>query len=162
MRFLVICLLLAWLAGCGSTCPPEDEPPEKVLFYVNNSGIDVNLILKTETKQGEDTEDAAYYTSTQTHSKREIKNNDTLRNEYRAENCSPSYLAINLCGKSIYVKIEFLGEPKTCLVFDGDKIANDIRYWENYALTEETSSYLMYYYYINSSQKAMAKEEYCF
>jgi hypothetical protein len=181
MRFLVICLLLAGLAGCScdDCCEDADcgrEFPSKMPFYVNNSGVDVNLILVQETKQGEYIEgDTIYYRFTQDRFKQEMKNNDTLCNSgLNGKNCSREHWSTGAygncdfipnyyywCEEPAYFIIEFLSESKTCLIFDGDKIADDIRYWENYTLTEETSSYLMYYYTITPELRAMAKEENC-
>ncbi|MCL2283115.1 MAG: hypothetical protein FWC26_07340 [Fibromonadales bacterium] len=64
------------------------------------------------------------------------------------------------CKEPAYFRIEFLDEPKTCLVFDKDIADNDIRYWENYILTTETPV-RYYYYYITAEHRAMAKEETC-
>ncbi|MCL2283730.1 MAG: hypothetical protein FWC26_10500, partial [Fibromonadales bacterium] len=117
-------------------------------FYINNSGITVKLT-------------AGKY-------EQEIKNNDTLCNYYlESENCStPNWDAIlgyeNEEYTPMYFKIEFLSEPKVCLVFDGDaKVENDIRYWENYTFIKKRNMILFYSYTITPEHRAMAKEENC-
>jgi len=174
-RFLVICLLLAGLSGCGTTCPPESEIPEKIPFYVNNSGVALNLILVQNEYIGDS---SGYYEFTETRRKQKINNNDTLCNSYlEGMSCSWGRSAWSIatyegscdfidlsrdgCEEPAYFKIEFLNEPKTCLVFDKDTVDNDIRYWENYILVKETPLRHDYYYYITEEHRAMAKEEYC-
>jgi hypothetical protein len=155
---------MAGLFGCEGEPP---EPPDREPFYVNNSGVAVNLILVTETKRIEYAEeDTIYYKFKRTTRKQEIKNNDTLCNYYLSgRNCSQERYPWEIPNywdeSSVYFKIEFLSEPKNCLVFDGDKVDNDIRYWENYILTEETPLQHGYYYYITSQHKAMARKEDC-
>jgi len=169
IRFLAICLLLAWLSGCSDCdgcCDDADCDFEEAPFYVNNSGVAMDIILVIEKKQSEYIEeDTTYYKFIRTSHKQEIKNNDTLCNYYLERNCSrnryPWEIHDNWDESSVYFKIEFLSEPKTCLVFDGDKKDNDIRYWGNYRLAEKTSLWRGYYYYITPEHKAMATEENC-
>jgi len=180
-----------WLQGCwwiDDDAVECVECSDRIPFYVNNSGVIINLTVIMETEKrifaGEDT---AYYDSTYTRYKQEIKDNDTLCNYSLNRGCSKRWEIIDHyyendwifvkssrytssdIYKPMYFKIEFLSEPKTCLVFDGDKMDNDIRYWENYILIEkysysDISSYYysyMYYFYITPEHKAMAREEYC-
>jgi len=182
-----VCLLPVWLLGCWWIDAPMPEPAAvKVPFYVNNSGVSVNLIVKAETENkiinGDDT---VFYTSSHIRYQQEIKPNEILCHyehgyeHHLSENCIGSksfnvedtyekdWLFVKIYRpndiyKPMYFKIEFLGEPKTCLVYDGDdKVVNDIRYWENYTLMEKATFSHVYYYYITLEHKAMAKEEYC-
>jgi hypothetical protein len=141
----VVSLLQIGLSGCGDT---ENELPELAPFYINNSGVTVRL--------------------TSGEYEQEIKNNDTLCNYYLQENCSAhNWDVIKGYEYSEYIpayfRIEFLSEPKVCLVFDGDtKAENDIRYWENYTFMKKSSLVLYFYSYaITPQHMAMAKEEYC-
>jgi hypothetical protein len=147
----VVSLLQIGLLGCGYTTT-ETDPPEWAPFYINNSGVTVKLIVNYLHINNE----------------QEIKNNDTLCNYYLQENCSaPSWDVIKGNEYSEYIpayfKIEFLSEPKVCLVYDGEaKLENDIRYWENYTFIKKIPPVLYFYSYtITSEHKAMAKEEYC-
>jgi hypothetical protein len=188
LKAIVLVCILCSLTGCFlHNLPPSTN---RLPFYVNNSGVDVNLtvILENETFKGEDT---AYYHLESIRYKQEIKNNDILCNysmsRYSDMSCSLNrkpweimdlnysendwvfvksvvlYTSHPEAYKLIYSKIEFLGNPKTCLIFDGDKTDNDIRYWENYILTrdDEENRYVHYYYYITPQHKDMAKEEHC-
>ena len=125
-------------------------------FYINSSGITVKLI-------------EIYPYSNYLHiTEQEIKNNDTMCNYYlEPENCStPNWHAIRGYEEEeyipVYFRIEFLSEPKVCLIFDGDtKVKNDIRYWENYTFIKKENTKLFYSYTITPEHRAMAKEENC-
>jgi hypothetical protein len=179
-------LLLAGFLGCGDEHMPAIGK-DRVPFYVNNSGVDVNLTVIMEFERERLTgEDTAYHEFTYTRYKQKIKNNDTLCNSslYMGRNCGEnvvrdpweirdyyynndwvfvksSYYQYYGINKPMYFKIEFLNDPKTCLIFDGDKAYNDIRYWENYILAGEAEYVYTYCYHITPEHEAMAKEEYC-
>ena len=148
----VASLLQIWLLGCLGCADTTTDYYLREPFYINNSGVTVELT-------------AGEY-------EQELKNNDTLCNYYlNDENCATAnWLVpsdhdggsfIHSTKEAIYFKIEFISEPKVCLVFNGAKVDNDIRYWENYTLTKEYSEIRMLYYTITPEHKAMAKEEYC-
>jgi len=148
--FFVLCLLLAGLLGCGLGQPFEREP-----YYINNSGVDVKITINTN--------------------EQEIKNNDTLCNSYLNESCAfgqdweiiggddDDCGFIDCYANSTYSKIEFLSEPKVCLVFEGDaKVGeSDIRYWENYHSADRGGGVIHYYYTITPDLMQQAKEEFC-
>jgi hypothetical protein len=144
----LVCVL-AGVTGCFLISDEPPEPPTLEPFYVNNSGITVRL-----------TYDNIIHTQ-------KIENNDTLCNQYLDERCSNPYWFVTHGYEgdlyiSAYFKIEFLTEPKVCLVFDGDdKVENDIRYWENYTFIKEKFTSHHYSYTITPEHKAMAKEENC-
>lgn len=141
----VVSLLQIGLLGCGYTTTDYyiKEP-----FYINNSGVTIILT-------------AGEY-------ELELKNNDTLCNYYLYdESCATANWLVpsDRSGSSfirgaegaIYFKIEFLTEPKVCLVFDGDaKVKNDIRYWENYTFIKEYSEMFMFSYTITQNHRDMA------
>jgi len=148
----VICLQVGLLgfSGCGiSTTDYYMKEP----FYINNNDVTIKLT-------------AGEY-------EQELKNNDTLCNYYlNDESCATANWLVPSDNKgnifirdaegAIYFKIEFLSEPRVCLIFDGKtKIKNDIRYWENYALIKEYSDMRMLSYTITPEHRAMAKEEDC-
>ena len=161
MKKLEAIFLVCVITGITGCFLLPDEPPETPTlepFYVNNSGVIVRL--------------------TYDHLTQEIKNNDTLCNQYLDESCSNPYWFVNHgyegdfyikpfyapieTEKSAYFKIEFLTEPKVCLVFDGDdKVENDIRYWENYTFMKEKFTSRHYSYTITPEHKDMAREEEC-
>ncbi|MDR0516409.1 MAG: hypothetical protein LBH25_05120 [Fibromonadaceae bacterium] len=143
-------LLPIWCLGCSYTIIDyyKREP-----FYINNSGVAVRLT-------------AGEY-------ELELKNNDTLCNYYlNDESCATANWLVPYDGDGrsfihgakgmIYFKIEFLIEPKVCLIYNGKtKAKNDIRYWENYTLIKEYSDMRMLSYTITPEHKAMAREEDC-
>ncbi|MDR0516970.1 MAG: hypothetical protein LBH25_08000 [Fibromonadaceae bacterium] len=150
-------LLQAGVLGCYE--PPES--PELEAFYVNNSGVTVKFIERDTVKIYPDSN----YLRINEH---EIKNNDTLCNYYLQENCSTSNWDA-LRGREgseyipAYFKIEFLIEPKICLIFDGNvKLENDVRYWENYTFIKKSIPLLRFYSYtITHEHREMAREEDC-
>ncbi|MCL2283116.1 MAG: hypothetical protein FWC26_07345 [Fibromonadales bacterium] len=177
-------LLPAWLFGCWWIDAPMPEPAHvRVPFYINNSGGSVNLIVMAESENKIITgDDTVFYAFSHIRYEQEIKHNEILCNYEHSyehnlsENCvgnksfniedtyEAEWLFLKRYGPNepMYFKIEFLDEPKTCLVYDGDdKVENDIRYWENYILVEKATYSHLYYYYITQEHKAMAKEEYC-
>ena len=164
--FFAIYLPFAGLLGCVHVTYADRAP-----FYINNSGITVKLT------KGENCENNSFRDC-----EREIENNDTLCNKYLDKTCSFGHkweisggfvsdcgfidcgLGSGLGGSTTYFKIEFLSEPKVCLVFDGnEKKENDIRYWENYTKEEgcDTCMTIPYYYTITPDLMQQAKEEYC-
>jgi len=164
MKKILSIIFATCLLGCDGTgtCPPE--PPSREPVYVNNSGVAVKITFIMETGD--------VYSYRYTRVTKEIRNNGIICNEYFDKSCSvarwnvPSGYegscgSIN-CESPTYFKIEFLSEPKVCLVFDGeDEKENDIRYWKNYTLTEDTPTRNIYYYYITPELMQQAKEEYC-
>jgi len=162
----IACLLQTGLLGCDGGCPPE--PPTLEPFYINNSGVAVRITVIME--DGNTLFGDSYYRYRYT---QEIKDNDTLCNSYLNESCAVSNWniphAYDSChiiipyAKPAYFKIEFLGEPNVCLIFDGEaKVGeNDIRYCENYALVKKSSTIVYYSYTITPKHRDMAKEEYC-
>jgi len=149
MKFLfAICLLSLGLLGCIPFVFSEDA--EREAYYINNSGVDVKLIIDTN--------------------EQEIKNNDTLCNFHLNKTCSfgqnweiDGWGVSNV--NSTYSKIEFLSEPKVCLVFEGDtKVGEgDIRYWENYLVESSEDIWSIPYYYTITPDlmQQQAKEEFC-
>lgn len=164
-----ICLLI----GCATTCPPE--PPDQEPFYINNSGVAVKLTAINIIMEERVEIDSSYFVPIYTTIEQKIENNDTLCNYYmQGYNCATSnwqiiggYEGIQMCYtcyEPMYFKIEFLSEPKRCLVFDGNvKVGeNDVRYWENYTLSEKGSHHAdIHYYYITPELREQAREEYC-
>ncbi len=159
------------LSSCSYTII-ENEPPMLEPFYINDSGVTVNLTVIIKFMEV-DSIYARY--------EKEIRNNDTLCNYFlENESCATAgwyvphgykdyyYYITGPTGSStnkpLYFKIEFLSNPKVCLVFDGDaKVGdNDIRYWENYTLIEERSLVRHFYSYtITPELMQQAREEYC-
>jgi len=160
----IACLLQAGLLGCDGGCPPE--PPQLEPFYINNSGVAVRITVIME--DGNTLFGDSYYRYRYT---QEIKDNDTLCNSYLNESCAVSRWEIpngyegchfiTPYAKPAYFKIEFLGESKACLIFDGEVGENDIRYCENYTLMKKGSTIVYYSYTITPKHKNIAKEEYC-
>ena len=174
LTLLAACLLLVGLIGCADIDTAYDMEP----FYVNNSGVSVKLTAIIEERYGN--ADSNYFKHIYIHSKQELKNNDTLCSNKLNENCSGNGWWIpsgmegfegncpfiksegNYCSKPIYFKIEFLSDPKVCLVFDGEEIENDIRYWENYVrIRKELDNPHVYSYTITPALMQQAKEENC-
>ena len=168
LKAVFLVYVLINFAGCGcDDCTPPYQPPKLEPFYVNNSGVTVKLTIGGDF----DLEDNVL-TCTQ-----EIKNNDTLCNQHLNESCAVRFWDVRSGyegvesiynygdkpgGKPTYFKIEFLTEPKVCLVFDeDDKVENDIRYWENYTLIKKSSTIHFYSYTITPEHLAMASEEDC-
>jgi hypothetical protein len=168
-----ICLLQAGLLGCDSTTITDYYIHTLEPFYTNNSGVAVNLTIRGYCEK------EGYYPF---HCTQKIENNNTLCNYYmEGHSCAASDWQIpsvrkdscdfikesGPCKEPMYFKIEFLSEPKVCLVFDGNARVgeNDIRYWKDYTFTEKVSvgdSYLYYYYYyITPELREQASAEYC-
>jgi hypothetical protein len=159
-------LLFFCMSLISCVCEDCTEPIVLEPFYVNNSGVTVRLTVGGYCEQEDN-----MIRCTQ-----EIENNDTLCNLYLGyESCSNPYWFVTRdsenggsyyeggLGYITYFKIEFLTEPKVCLVFDGDdKVENDIRYWENYTLIRKRTKVHHYYSYtITPEHKARAREEDC-
>jgi hypothetical protein len=172
-------LLQIGLLGC-SMCDciePSIEP-----FYINNSGVTVNLIIDRDCENRKDRDCKHEIENNDTLCNYNISNNDSLYDYYNinTETCSSGhrwkingvYGVGGCCEVSFintkYFKMEFLGDQKTCLVFDEEiKKENDIRYLENYTNEYNIISYAhdvyisAYYYIIISDLMQQAKEEYC-
>jgi hypothetical protein len=166
LAIFAICLLQAGLLGClgsGGITIIEDDPIRREPFYINNSGVTVKLTV------GEYEQYTGKY-------EQEVKNNDTLWNDYLDKNGSnvhwrvpyggeyDDYITPFRTSEPMYFKVEFLSDPKVCLIFDGDaRIGeNDIRYWENYTLVEKRKPVNHFYSYtITPELREQAREEYC-
>jgi len=173
MKKILLAIFVFCLLGCYTICddcggePPE--PPSREPFYVNNSGVAVKITFIMETNSSFIDENYYEYTRIT----KEIKNDWIICNYYNERYCSAAnwdvpggyegYCSSINCGNLTSFKIEFLSEPKVCLVFDGeDEKENDIRYWKNYILTKENPPIANeYYYYITPELMQQAKEEYC-
>jgi len=160
LKIILLACVLASIIGCG--CEDCTEPATLEPFYINNSGVTVRLTIRGYCEQEDN----------KIRCTQEIENNDTLCNQYLDESCSNSYWFVTrdsengwnegILGSITYFRIEFLTEPKICLVFNGNiKLEDDIRYWENYTLIKNRGDVHYYSYTITPEHKAKAKEEDC-
>jgi len=155
MKKLLIALAVCLQSGLFG-CADESEESRFDYAWTNKSGVDVKMIV---VKYFPDESKFTYEKS--------IANGDTLHGYYGWYPYPYPYETIS---EIIKVKLVFLGEPKKCLIFDGEiDDSFDIRHLslyekklvEEYVVNNLTYKCYEYTYTITPQNMDMAREENC-